>query len=131
MEEYSAAGFIKYQNTQECARPGHRRGRRITSVKLDDHIMLVKVPDSAADVSEQAGYSRVDYRKIVNISENMWNPLRDVFCEREVRENQLSEEARIRREDALLSETFLHRLPESIRCIPTAACEYPDLANRA
>ena len=35
-------------------------------LKLDDHIMLVKSSGfQLADVSEQVGYSRVDYRKIV------------------------------------------------------------------
>lgn len=80
-----------------------------TSVKLDDHIMLVKSSGvQLADVSEQTGYSRVDYRKIVNYFKEHVEPFQeDVFTE-EIG-NRLLKEVQIEGGRASI-ETFLHAI---------------------
>lgn len=78
-----------------------------TSVKLDDHIMLVKSSGcQLADVNEQTGYSRVDYKRIVDYFREQIEPCaEDVFTE-EVG-NKLLREAQLDGGRASI-ETFLH-----------------------
>lgn len=80
-----------------------------TSVKPDDHIMLVKSSGfQLADVNEQTGYSKVDYRKIADyFKENVETHEDDVFTE-EVGK-KLLQEAQIEGGRASI-ETFLHAI---------------------
>ena len=56
--------FIKISKYAGMRNDLAQAGGGNTSVKLDDHIMLVKSSGfQLADVSEQAGYSRVDLRQ--------------------------------------------------------------------
>ncbi len=59
--------FIKISKYAGMRNDLAQAGGGNTSVKLDDHIMLVKSSGfQLADVSEETGYSRVDYRKIAD-----------------------------------------------------------------
>lgn len=80
-----------------------------TSVKIDDHIMLVKSSGfQLADVNEQTGYSKVDYKKIVEYFREHVEPYEeDVFTEE--KGNQLLKEAQIEGGRASI-ETFLHAI---------------------
>lgn len=63
--------FIKISRYAGMRNDLAQAGGGNTSVKLDDHIMLVKSSGyQLADVDEQTGYSKVDYRKIVDYFEN-------------------------------------------------------------
>lgn len=78
-----------------------------TSVKLDEHIMLVKSSGcQLADLSEQTGYSKVDYRKITDyFQEHVGTHSEDVLTE-ELGKRLLAE-AQIEGGRASI-ETFLH-----------------------
>ena len=78
-----------------------------TSVKPDDHIMLVKSSGvQLADVNEQDGYSKVDYRKIRDYFKDHVEPYeKDVFTEELGK--KLLQEAQIDGARASI-ETFLH-----------------------
>lgn len=87
-----------------------------TSVKLDDQIMLVKSSGfQLADVGEETGYSKVDYRLIVDYFEknikpdgqsvSTEKPTADVFSEEDGK--RLLQEAQIAGGRASI-ETFLH-----------------------
>ena len=80
-----------------------------TSCKLDDHIMLVKSSGyQLADVNGQAGYSRVDYRKIADyFKEHVEAYAEDVFTEEDG--SRLLKEAQIEGGRASI-ETFLHAI---------------------
>lgn len=80
-----------------------------TSVKLDEHTMLVKSSGfQLADVNEQTGYSKVDYKRIVEYFREHVEPFaEDVFTEE--KENQLLKEAQIQGGRASI-ETFLHAI---------------------
>lgn len=80
-----------------------------TSFKIDDHIMLVKSSGcQLADVNEQAGYSRVDYRKIVEYFKEHVEPYaEEVFTEEDG--SSLLKEAQIEGGRASI-ETFLHAI---------------------
>lgn len=80
-----------------------------TSVKLDDHIMLVKSSGfQLADVNERTGYSKVDYRKIAGYFKEHVEPHEeDVFTE-EIGKNLL-QEAQLEGGRASI-ETFLHAI---------------------
>lgn len=78
-----------------------------TSVKPDDHIMLVKSSGvQLADVNERDGYSKVDYRKIRDYFKDHVEPYeKDVFTEELGK--KLLQEAQIDGARASI-ETFLH-----------------------
>ena len=80
-----------------------------TSMKVDDNIMLVKSSGfQLADVDEQTGYSKVDYRKIVEyFKENVAGQKEDVFTE-EIGK-QLLQDVHIEGGRASI-ETFLHAI---------------------
>ena len=80
-----------------------------TSVKLDDRIMLVKSSGfQLADMREQTGYSKVDYKMIVGYFREHVEPYaEDVFTEE--KGNQLLKEAQIEGGRASI-ETFLHAI---------------------
>ncbi|MEZ3508610.1 MAG: class II aldolase/adducin family protein [Lachnospiraceae bacterium] len=80
-----------------------------TSVKLDDRIMLVKSSGfQLADMKEQTGYSKVDYKMIVEYFREHVEPYaEDVFTEEQG--NQLLKEAQIEGGHASI-ETFLHAI---------------------
>ncbi len=101
--------FIKISKYAGMRNDLAQAGGGNTSVKLDDHIMLVKSSGfQLADVSEQVGYSRVDYRKIVEYFREYVEPFaEDVFTEE--RGNQLLKEAQIEGGRASI-ETFLHAI---------------------
>ena len=99
--------FIKISKYAGMRNDLAQAGGGNTSVKLDDHIMLVKSSGyQLADVSEQAGCSKVDYRKIVDyFKEHVEMYEEDVFTE-EVGKNLLRD-AQIEGGRASI-ETFLH-----------------------
>lgn len=99
--------FIKISKYAGMRNDLAQAGGGNTSVKLDDHIMLVKSSGfQLADVNEQTGYSRVDYRKIVEYFREQVEPFtEDVFTEK--KGNQLLKEAQIWGGRASI-ETFLH-----------------------
>ena len=101
--------FIKISKYAGMRNDLAQAGGGNTSVKLDDHIMLVKSSVfQLADVSEQVGYSRVDYRKIVEYFREYVEPFaEDVFTEE--KGNQLLKEAQIEGGRASI-ETFLHAI---------------------
>lgn len=101
--------FIKISKYAGMRNDLAQAGGGNTSVKLDDHIMLVKSSGfQLADVSEQVGYSRVDYRKIVEYFREYVEPFaEDVFTEE--KGNQLLKEAQIEGGRASI-ETFLHAI---------------------
>lgn len=80
-----------------------------TSVKLDKHTMFVKSSGfQLADVNEQTGYSKVDYKRIVEYFREHVEPFaEDVFTEE--KGNQLLKEAQIQGGRASI-ETFLHAI---------------------
>lgn len=99
--------FIKISRYAGMRNDLAQAGGGNTSVKLDDHIMLVKSSGfQLADVNEQVGYSRVDYRKIVEyFKEHVEGETGDVFTE-EIGKTLL-QEAQIEGGRASI-ETFLH-----------------------
>lgn len=101
--------FIKISKYAGMRNDLAQAGGGNTSVKLDDHIMLVKSSGfQLADVNEQAGYSKVDYRKIVNYFREQVEPYtEDVFTEEKGK--QLLKEAQIEGGRASI-ETFLHAI---------------------
>lgn len=101
--------FIKISKYAGMRNDLAQAGGGNTSVKLDDHIMLVKSSGfQLADVNEQTGYSKVDYRKIVNFFKEHVEPFQeDVFTD-EVG-NQLLREVQIEGGRASI-ETFLHAI---------------------
>ena len=99
--------FIKISKYAGMRNDLAQAGGGNTSVKLDDHVMLVKSSGyQLADVDEQTGYSKVDYRKIVDyFKEHVEMYEEDVFTE-EVGKNLLQE---VHIEGGRASiETFLH-----------------------
>lgn len=101
--------FIKISKYAGMRNDLAQAGGGNTSVKLDDHIMLVKSSGfQLADVNEQTGYSKVDYRKIVGYFKEHVEPHEeDVFTE-EVGKNLL-QEAHMEGGRASI-ETFLHAI---------------------
>ena len=99
--------FIKISKYAGMRNDLAQAGGGNTSVKLDDHVMLVKSSGfQLADVNEQTGYSKVDYRKIVNYFKEHIEPHEeDVFTEEIGKE--LLQEAQIEGGRASI-ETFLH-----------------------
>lgn len=99
--------FIKISKYAGMRNDLAQAGGGNTSVKLDDHIMLVKSSGfQLADVNEQTGYSKVDYRKIVEYFKEQVEPFaEDVFTEE--KGSQLLKEAQIEGGRASI-ETFLH-----------------------
>ncbi len=101
--------FIKISKYAGMRNDLAQAGGGNTSVKLDDHIMLVKSSGyQLADVNEQTGYSKVDYRKIVDyFKEHVEMYEEDVFTE-EVGKTLLQE---VQIEGGRASiETFLHAI---------------------
>ncbi len=99
--------FIKISRYAGMRNDLAQAGGGNTSVKLDDHIMLVKSSGvQLADVKEQSGYSKVDYRKIVDYFKEHVEPAKeDVFTEEIGKE--LLKDAQIEGGRASI-ETFLH-----------------------
>lgn len=99
--------FIKISKYAGMRNDLAQAGGGNTSVKIDDHVMLVKSSGfQLADVNEQTGYSKVDYRKIVSyFKEYVETPKEDVFTE-EIGK-KLLQEAQIEGGRASI-ETFLH-----------------------
>ncbi len=99
--------FIKISKYAGMRNDLAQAGGGNTSVKSDDHTMLVKSSGcQLADVAEQAGYSKVDYRKIVDyFKEHVEKCEEDVLTE-EVGK-RLLEEVHIEGGRASI-ETFLH-----------------------
>ena len=100
-------GFIKISKYAGMRNDLAQAGGGNTSVKLDNKVMLVKSSGcQLADVSENTGYSKVDYRKIVTYFEkNMTEDTEDVLSEEKGKE--LLAQAQIEGERASI-ETFLH-----------------------
>lgn len=100
-------GFIKISKYAGMRNDLAQAGGGNTSVKLDDKVMLVKSSGyQLADVSEDTGYSKVDYQKIVSyFAENMTEGTADVLSEEKGKE--LLAEAQIEGGRASI-ETFLH-----------------------
>lgn len=100
-------GFIKISKYAGMRNDLAQAGGGNTSVKLDDKVMLVKSSGyQLADVSEDAGYSKVDYHRIVSyFEENMTEKTADVLTEEKGKE--LLAEAQIEGSRASI-ETFLH-----------------------
>ena len=101
--------FIKISRYAGMRNDLAQAGGGNTSVKLDDHIMLVKSSGfQLADVNAQTGYSKVDYRKIVEYFKEHVEPfVEDVFTEE--KGNRLLKEAQIEGGRASI-ETFLHAI---------------------
>ncbi|MCM1121225.1 MAG: class II aldolase/adducin family protein, partial [Eubacterium sp.] len=101
--------FIKISKYAGMRNDLAQAGGGNTSVKMDDHIMLVKSSGcQLADVSEQIGYSKVDYRKIVDyFKEHVEVHEEDVFTEEVGKE--LLQEVQIEGGRASI-ETFLHAI---------------------
>lgn len=101
--------FIKISKYAGMRNDLAQAGGGNTSVKLDDHIMLVKSSGfQLADVGGQTGYSKVDYRKIAEYFRDYVEPFReDVFTE-EIG-NKLLKEVQIEGGRASI-ETFLHAI---------------------
>lgn len=99
--------FIKISKYAGMRNDLAQAGGGNTSVKLDGHIMLVKSSGcQLADVNEQTGYSKVDYRKIVDyFKEHVEMYEEDVFTE-EVGK-KLLQDVQIEGGRASI-ETFLH-----------------------
>ena len=99
--------FIKISKYAGMRNDLAQAGGGNTSVKIDDHVMHVKSSGfQLADVNEQTGYSKVDYRKIVDyFKEHVETQDEDVFTE-EVGK-KLLQEAQIEGGRASI-ETFLH-----------------------
>lgn len=99
--------FIKISRYAGMRNDLAQAGGGNTSVKLDDHIMLVKSSGfQLADVKDQNGYSRVDYRKIVDyFKEHVECAKEDVFTEGIGK--KLLQDAQIEGGRASI-ETFLH-----------------------
>ncbi|MDE6846948.1 MAG: class II aldolase/adducin family protein [Lachnospiraceae bacterium] len=99
--------FIKISKYAGMRNDLAQAGGGNTSVKLDDRIMLVKSSGyQLADINEQTGYSRVDYRKIVDyFKEHVEMYEEDVFTE-EVGK-KLLQDVQIEGGRASI-ETFLH-----------------------
>ena len=99
--------FIKISRYAGMRNDLAQAGGGNTSFKPDDHIMFVKSSGvQLADVNEQAGYSRVDYKRIVDyFKENVEPYEADVFTE-EIGK-KLLQEAQIEGGRASI-ETFLH-----------------------
>lgn len=99
--------FIKISKYAGMRNDLAQAGGGNTSFKLDDHIMFVKSSGvQLADVNEQTGYSKVDYKKIRDYFQEHIEPYEeDVFAE-EVG-NELLREAQIEGGRASI-ETFLH-----------------------
>ncbi|MBP3475764.1 MAG: class II aldolase/adducin family protein [Lachnospiraceae bacterium] len=102
-------GFIKISKYAGMRNDLAQAGGGNTSVKLDDKVMLVKSSGyQLADVSEDAGYSRVDYHRIVSyFEENMTETTADVLTEEKGKE--LLAEAQLEGGRASI-ETFLHSI---------------------
>lgn len=100
-------GFIKISKYAGMRNDLAQAGGGNTSVKLDDKVMLVKSSGyQLADVSENTGYSRVDYQRIVSyFEENMTETTADVLTEEKGKE--LLAEVQIEGGRASI-ETFLH-----------------------
>ncbi len=100
-------GFIKISKYAGMRNDLAQAGGGNTSVKLDEHIMLVKSSGfQLADVSGETGYSKVDYEKIVNyFKQNMTEDTEDVLSEEKGKELLL--QAQIEGGRASI-ETFLH-----------------------
>lgn len=109
LREADMQDFIKISKYAGMRNDLAQAGGGNTSVKLDDHIMLVKSSGfQLADVNEQTGYSRVDYRKIVEYFRVHVEPFaEDVFTEE--RGNQLLRETQLEGGRASI-ETFLHAI---------------------
>ena len=99
--------FIKISKYAGMRNDLAQAGGGNTSVKLDEHIMLVKSSGcQLADLSEQTGYSKVDYRKITDyFQEHVGTHREDVLTE-ELGKRLLAE-AQIEGGRASI-ETFLH-----------------------
>lgn len=99
--------FIKISKYAGMRNDLAQAGGGNTSVKFDDHVMLVKSSGfQLADVNEQIGYSKVDYQKIVDyFKEHVETQDEDVFTE-EIGK-KLLQEAQIEGGRASI-ETFLH-----------------------
>ena len=101
--------FIKISKYAGMRNDLAQAGGGNTSVKFDDRIMLVKSSGfQLADVNEQVGYSKVDYKKITDyFMEHVETHKEDVFTE-EVGK-KLLQEAQIEGGRASI-ETFLHAI---------------------
>lgn len=101
--------FIKISKYAGMRNDLAQAGGGNTSVKLDDHIMLVKSSGfQLADVNEQTGYSTVDYKKIVDyFEENVETHKEEAFTEEAG--NKLLQEAHLEGGRASI-ETFLHAI---------------------
>ena len=101
--------FIKISKYAGMRNDLAQAGGGNTSVKLNDHVMLVKSSGfRLADVNEQTGYSKVDYRKIVNyFKEHVETHDEDVFTEEGGK--KLLQEAQMEGGRASI-ETFLHAI---------------------
>lgn len=101
--------FIKISKYAGMRNDLAQAGGGNTSVKLDDAVMLVKSSGfQLADVSEETGYSKVDYRKISDyFKEHVEGQGEDVFTEECGK--ILLQEAQIAGERASI-ETFLHAI---------------------
>lgn len=99
--------FIKISKYAGMRNDLAQAGGGNTSFKSDDHIMFVKSSGvQLADVNEQTGYSKVDYKKIRDYFQKNIEPYEeDVFTE-EIG-NELLREAQIEGGRASI-ETFLH-----------------------
>lgn len=104
-------GFIKISKYAGMRNDLAQAGGGNTSVKLDEKVMLVKSSGyQLADVSEDAGYSKVDYHTIVSyFEENMTESTEDVLSEEKGK--KLLAEAQIEGGRASI-ETFLHSVTD-------------------
>lgn len=99
--------FIKISRYAGMRNDLAQAGGGNTSVKVDDHIMLVKSSGcQLADVDEQTGYSKVNYRKIVDYFEEHVEMCEENVLTEEVGK-RLLEEVHIEGGRASI-ETFLH-----------------------
>lgn len=101
--------FIKISRYAGMRNDLAQAGGGNTSVKIDDEIMLVKSSGfQLADVSEQTGYSKVNYKKIVDyFKENIAEQTEECFSEEKGK--QLLQEVHIEGGRASI-ETFLHAI---------------------
>lgn len=99
--------FIKISKYAGMRNDLAQAGGGNTSVKLDDKIMLVKSSGyQLADVGEETGYSKVDYKRIVTyFEENITEDSESVLSEEKGKE--LLQQAQIEGGRASI-ETFLH-----------------------
>lgn len=105
--ENTMQGFIRISKYAGMRNDLAQAGGGNTSVKLDDRIMLVKSSGfQLADVSEGSGYSKVDYRRIVDyFEENVRADGQSALTEESGK--KLLQEAQIEGGRASI-ETFLH-----------------------